>query len=170
MSTQRARNILELHVPEILSDIDVALLNEAAHEGESIRRLADIVVDDEATTGYDAESTALIVKALNVYVNSLMDYDDEAPYVVDLEGDIWLVRQEDDVVAAHIEKSSELAKIIKIAWGHLPDGDSKAVHPFIDVNLLSSDKDKPATRILAPISIVSQLAPVRYDFYATKND
>lgn len=165
MSVLRARRILELHAPQLIEEIDLALLNEAETETELLCRLEHIVADDGIFAGFDDTALAELIQALDIYTNSLLTYDSGAPYHVRVEGDIWLAR-EDDIVAAIIHNSSKLARINRVAWGRMSEDGPRTVRPLLDLYLLASGKDEKETHIYVPFSTVKQLSSIRHMFYS----
>lgn len=166
MSTARARRILELHVPELIEDIDCALLNDVSNESELFERLVPIATDEESFSVFDDESFVQLKSALDVYTNSHISCDQAAPYRVQLDGFVWYERREDDIVAATVPGIHELARIENVVWNRLYEDGPRTIRPMLNMYLLANDKDGAETHLYVPLSTLKHLTSIRHEFYS----
>lgn len=169
MSVSRARKILELYAPQMISDIDIAMLNEADDETELLKRLENIITDEHQFADFDDAAFSQLMIALNIYTNSLLTYDTGAPYKVRLDGDIWFAQNATTVLPALIPDTLELARIARVVWERMHEDGPRTIRPMLDLYILASEKDDAETHVYAPFSTIKQLASLRHEFYSMED-
>lgn len=169
MSVEGARKWLEYYVPEVIQDVDIALLAPSKEECEMVLRLKDMTMD--ISVPHDEKGSTLLrtMQALNIYTNSLFDFDKEVPYQLAVNGDAWQPSDDGLLLPAFIQGStmSALNRIVWLAPEGEPDG---AVRPHVAARFLGNTKDDPATEMYVPVDSVTSLKSYRYHYFVGYNE
>lgn len=166
MSLEQAQVILDYYVPEFRKEIDEAILG-SDDEIEAVMKLRDAEWD-VSTVGDDS---ALIAKAISVYLEESLRFD-ELPYVVpEVHADMYVF---DDSGVSYAPADVELTTPTMISINRLvfvspiieEDGEeSYTLTPQLDCWLHMDHQANSSARILLPLKEVEDLRSLRESFY-----
>ncbi len=164
ISVEGARKWLSYYHADDIDYIEIDLFNEAREECEKALRLGEHTVDVGGPHKGDEAMALRSSQALNAFTNSLISFDTDAPYLLQVEGYVW-----DPGASGAIEpsyaKGKQIAVVEKIVWLR-PVGETRQiVVPHIATRLLHENAQTPSTSLLIPLSIVTSLRSYRYDYY-----
>lgn len=163
MSVPGAREWLDFYHPEYMQDIDVALLNPAVEECDMVMRLQDVSIDVKLPRDEDEQRIVRSMQALNIYTNSLFDFDQDAPYLLAVSGDAWQLG-DGNLEPAHISGST-MAALDRIVWLAEEGQPENILIPHLSARFLAESKDEPATDMFVPLKSVVALRSFRHDYF-----
>jgi hypothetical protein len=162
MSRDRARWILQELQPDLIDDIDAALLNDAEEESDRTLRLAGLHFQPSG----DEEADKQIKGALNVYTQTAMPFDTHNGYHYSFNGPVWLKNKDEQFVTCHVVSES-IATIRGIAWLETPE-DGNVLVPHLDMLLCQDEVEDSSDMYHAhvPVSSITYLRSLRRIFFS----
>jgi hypothetical protein len=161
MSPIRARRVLENYVPEIIDDIDGALLNGISDEAELAAKLSGLGIDQQEC---DDETNDLVSSALDTYVNYLIKFDHVNGYSLSVEGRVWVYKISDNPQIVHASTTS-LAQVDRIVWGISPETDDDRLVPQLVTVLYGQEIDEASDVLHVPLTSVEEFLSIRSAYY-----
>ena len=163
MSALRARAWLEYYKNDELSDIEGARFKPSKEECEMVQRLASIEIDSRIPHDEKDEYTLQTMQALNIYTNSLFNFDKDVPYDLSVKGEAWYEDKDGNLKAAIIGGTT-MASVDRLVWlGN--DRDEHTLMPHLAAKFLGTTKDDEPTSFYVPISIVKHFRSYRYNYF-----
>ena len=161
MSQERAIAILEEQQPELIGDIDRALLNEAEDEGELALRLAGLRYELSG----DEKIDAFVNQALNLYTNKILIFDQHNGYEASFEGMLWIENNE-GVDCPAVVQAEALVKVSRVVWARQPPGEDVLV-PHVELRVCSPEVQdtEEMIHIHAPLAIFDELYSLRHQYH-----
>jgi len=160
MSPEHARHLLENFQPDLLDDIDEALLASVEHEAELAQRLAGLFYDQSGDESRTIDQTSL---ALTVYTNALVKFDENLGYAINIQGQAW--KMEGETYKRGGIHQVVPAKIHKISWLTSPDMGDDTIVPHLTLQFCGADVNTTSEVFHIPLTSVEQLDSLRYQFY-----
>ncbi len=163
MSNERANNWLAYYHPDEQGDIDVALLNPGKEECETLMQLEGISINMNTAHKGDEAQIQRSTRALEMYTNRLIMFDRDAPYLIEVEGYAWDPTGDVGNEKAYVQGKT-MASLDRIVWLPTID-DSGQIVPHVSARFLNENKDRPATPMQVPLSVIISLTSCRYDYF-----
>jgi hypothetical protein len=162
--------LLTKNIPELLDDIDCAILN-ADSEGEALMQLQTVAVSKSEDIPND------ILTQLLHYVHERLDFDEKIPYKVQLSG---LAYNEDDeanmtLVTFGDEPVEVLAYPLDLQLINYPGRDKKQelssndLHWSVRLRIISAARNDDDEMVIVPVHNISSMVSMRDISYKTAN-
>lgn len=169
MSIERARKWLEYYNFEEFEDINVSLFEPSTEECEMVLKLKDIEINTVVSADKDHAHSTRTMQALNIYTNSLFDFDSDAPYGLTLDGEAWS-SDSDGTLSRSYCSGATMSAIDRVVWLPKDDDHEHILTPHLAARFLGTTKDDSDTEIFVPICVVQQLRSYRYSFFTGYSD
>lgn len=169
MSSEAARAWLWYYHPEVIQEIDVALLNPATEECEMVMKLRDAAMDMRMGFSDGKEFDERSVHALNVYMHALFAFDDDIGYEIGVQGAVWTPRDEGGYEAAYVGGRT-VAAVDALVWTSAVNEPEYLVRPHLVVRFLSDDKDDAGMHLLMPLTTATHFISMRYQYFVGYED
>lgn len=158
-SVELSENRLRLHSSELVEDIDVAVLNSAS-EAEAALSLRDLVVIGDPN---DSEFRNKVID-LQQYIDSLIDFDQEVPYIINASGTLAVrslnggleFTADDGAVYAYVRPES-----IKLLHStNQPENDLELLIPYVHCTVFGPTR-KLNDEVWIPIRTIESFKSLR---------
>lgn len=164
MSPERAKLWLEHYLPDEIAKIDEMISSPGREECELVMRLKGMQINLRQLHEVDEATIVLTENALTAYLESIISFDQEVPYLVTASGRVWRLVEDNTAKRFDLEAKS-IAKINRIIWQCGPDDDFGIVRPILEAEFLAPEKDLAGSPLLVPLAVVDDIQSIRYDFF-----
>ena len=164
MSPERAKLWLEHYLPDEIAKIDEMISSPGREECELVMRLKGMQINLRQLHEVDEATIILTENALTAYLESIISFDQEVPYLVTVSGRVWILVEDNTAERFDLEAKS-IAKINRIIWQCGPDDDFGIVRPILEAEFLAPEKDLAGSPLLVPLAVVDDIQSIRYDFF-----
>lgn len=164
MSIERAKKILEHYEPDILEDIEVALLNPSQDESNMIMGLQGYIL---TAADRDDENIQTVKKALNTLCRNYVQLDVYNSYIMSINGRGWIA-DSNTYSLCNIEASG-LVHIEEVIWELSPDDRHDTIVPHVAIRILGLEVNSTSDKQYAvPLTSISDLRSLRMAFYLSE--
>lgn len=170
MSYERAQAILEYYYPDLIDDIDTILLNsENLSESELVKKIATLrvnvsAINDGGKKEANIQTKTKITLALDIYTQSIFDFDKESTHGALVNGLIYIKNQDDKFEIFFVENKLLLSSLC-LVWEDAPEDDVHTLSPHIRGILMHADRYEESDLALIPLSTIKNIASARSSFF-----
>lgn len=163
-SIEMIENRLRYFSGDLMQDIDHIILNCNTEE-EAVVALRDFSLNIDTSSPEDL----LLLRDVQNYMNSLLEFDRELPYRIQMGGDCYV--QDEGIVKPAVADVDSTGLVGVNGIQFMPenflclDGVKRKVLPCIDTKFFSVDKESLPANILVPARSVNSIVSLRREIY-----
>lgn len=165
MSVERAQAWLETSAPELMSELEIRVLDDVEGEDYALLNLVDFNPNDYADL-----SDEFTRKCFDRYINSILDFDNEVPYTMSFDGRGRIIESDEEVKNCIVRSDRVAASIHGVSLhptlkaglsAHKEDDWELAV----SVTVHPSSRQRPETYMVLTADAIKDVQSIRRQIY-----